>query len=214
MKFDYLKYTKYIKYLNVVIFLLVFLIFFRETSNKNYMLKNSLYLPQEDFDNNKYEESLFGTYDYDGFFTLAYKYKGTQIDHIVKMYISIALMNSGYYNEAYKYLDDVTCKNVNKYGDIVLSKLFGLKGDCSVELKNYDKAIVFYNKAIDLLKNNYIDNPKYIMKIVLIYEEKKEYKQALDIIEKAIKKYYKSPDLNTLKTERKRLKNLLDSTNI
>ena len=49
------------------------------------------------------------------------------------------------------------------------------------------------------------------MKIVLIYEKKGEYKKALEILEAAIKKYYKSPNLNILKTERKRIKTLLES---
>ena len=212
MNFDYQKYSKYIEYVNIGIFALAGLLFFRENNNKKYALKNSLYLPQEDFNNNKFEESLFGTYDYDGFYYLAYKYKGTEIDHIVNLYISMALMNSGYYKQAYDYLENITSKNMKKYGDVIGSKIFALKGDVCVELKKYDKAIISYNRAINILKNNYIDNPKYIMKIVLIYEEKKEYKKALEIIEKAIEDYYKSPDINLLKTERKRLKVLLDST--
>ena len=208
----YLKYSKYLKYLNVVIFVLVILLFGREISNKNYTLKNSLYLPQEDFNNNKFEESLFGTDDYNGFFDLAFRYKGTNIDHIINLYIAIGLMNSEYYNEASCYLDKITIKNCEKkYGEILAAKTFGLKGDVNVELKKYDEAIIFYNKAIDLLKKNYIDNPKYIMKIVLIYEEKREYKKALELLEKGIKEYYKSPDINILKTEKKRIKTLLES---
>jgi len=208
----YLKYSKYLKYVNIVIFVLVILLFGREISNENHVLKNSLYLPQEDFNNNKIEESLFGTDDYNGFFDLGFKYKGTNIDHIVNLYIAIGLMNSEHYNEASCYLDKITSQNCKeKYGEVLSAKIFGLKGDVNVELKKYDDAIIYYNKAIDLLKKNYIDNPKYIMKIVLIYEEKKEYKKALEILEKGIKEYYKSPDLNVLKTEKKRIKTLLES---
>ena len=208
----YLKYSKYLKYLNIVIFTLVILLFGREISNKSYTLKNSLYLPQEDFNNNKFEESLFGTDDYNGFFDLAFRYKGTKIDHIINLYIAIGLMNSEYYKEAKCYLDKISKKDTKKkYGEILASKIFGLNGDACVELKKYDEAILYYEKAINLLKKNYIDNPKYIMKMVLIYEEQKKYKKALNILEIGIKEYYKSPDIDILKTERKRIKILLES---
>lgn len=212
MSFNYLKYLKYEKYFNIFIFTLVGLLSWRQINNKNYEFKNSLYLPQEDFNNGKLEESLFGTDDYNGFFELAFKYNGTNIDHIINLYIASILANNEYFNEASLYLDKITNGDCEKkYGKILTSKIFNLKGDVYVELKKYDEAVVFYNKAISSLINNYIDNPTYIMKIVLIYEKKGEYKKALEILEAAIKKYYKSPNLNILKTERKRIKTLLES---
>ena len=207
----YLNYFDYLISINCGVLFLASLLSYRQIKNNIYNKCNSLYLPQEDFNNNKFEECLFGTDDYKGFFELSYDYKNTDLEYILKLYISMCLLNNNDYVEANKFLNDITLKIYKIHSDIIKSKVFALKGDTDVELKKYDDALLSYNKAIEILENNYIDNPRYIMKIVYIYEEKGEYKKTLDLLNDSIKKYEQYPDLNVLKLEKKRLEVFLNS---
>jgi len=206
----YRKYLKYIDYLtltNILVFILVFLLSFTHIRKVNYTRENSLYLPQVDFNNDKIEESLFGTDDYKGFFELSWNYNGTDISDLSNLYIGIGLINKEYFEEGNNYLSKYKC---NK-DSLISSRVYALQGDAHVEMKKYDEALSYYNKAIDILKSNYVDNTRYILKIVLIYEERGEYKKAFDLLEKSIKDYSKSPDIQKLISEKKRLKIFLNS---
>lgn len=56
-------------------------------------------------------------------------------------------------------------------------------GDSYSELKDYNKAITFYKKAVDKNKNSFT-SALFLKKLGLVYEEQKEYKSAAEAYKK------------------------------
>ena len=85
---------------------------------------------------------------YDGFLDIIEKYSGTPAANAASYYAGICWLNLGEYKAAISYLEDF------KTDDYALGiTRLGAIGDAHSELGEYDKAISYYNKAI-----NYGDN--------------------------------------------------------
>ena len=70
---------------------------------------------------------------------------------------------------------------------MVSPALVGAIGDCYVELKNYNKAVTYFEKAADT--DNELLSPIYLMKAANVYEKLKKYNKALAIYERIQKEY-------------------------
>ena len=68
---------------------------------------------------------------------------GTKSGDRAKIEAAIRLYQGGNYEEAVKYLNDASASD-----EIVAAGIQTLKGDCYVNLKNYDAALSAYDKAI------------------------------------------------------------------
>ena len=64
-----------------------------------------------------------------------------------------------------------------------------LLGDCYVNLKNYDKAIETFNKAIKECDGNPQIAPRVLLKEAVVFDAQKKYDKALECYE-SIKKNY------------------------
>ena len=94
-------------------------------------------------------------------------------------------MNTGDYNNAITYLENFSSD------DIILSSLaLGCIGDAYMELGDTDKAKSSYKDAVEN-SNNEFTTPRYMMKLAMIHELKKEYSEALEIY-KSIKVDFKT----------------------
>ncbi|AXT21177.1 two-component sensor histidine kinase [Flavobacteriaceae bacterium AU392] len=83
-----------------------------------------------------------------------------------------------------------------------LLSLYNLVGTISLEFKNYNKALEYYNKTIEITKkqsntsNIYTNNLYVKINIALTYKEKKEYKKAIHIYKELLQDtemYHKDP---------------------
>lgn len=83
---------------------------------------------------------------------------------------AIILYQQGKYQEAVKYIEDY-----DPQGNIVGPASQSLRGDCYVNLKQYDKAISAFDKAISLSNNNVDYTPLFMMKKATVLREQKKF---------------------------------------
>lgn len=95
---------------------------------------------------------------------------GTKSGDRAKVEAAIRLYQAGNYEEAIKYLDDASAAD-----EIVSAGIETLKGDCYVNLKNYDAAIKAYEVAIKEAANNSQLVPLILIKEANVYREQKNY---------------------------------------
>jgi len=95
---------------------------------------------------------------------------GTKSGDRAKIEAAIRLYKAGKYEDAVKYLDDASASS-----EIIAAGIETLKGDCYVNLKNYDAAIKAYKAAINNANNNPQLVPVILVKEANVYREQKNY---------------------------------------
>jgi tetratricopeptide (TPR) repeat protein len=94
----------------------------------------------------------------------------------------------GKYSEAIEYLEKFDSK------DQILSNIaLGSIGDCYSELNENDKAIKYYKKAANNVKNDFT-SPIYLMRAAILLEGKGEFKDALKVYERIQKEFNRSSE--------------------
>jgi len=139
---------------------------------------NQMYVAQDFWEKKQWDKAINGDAGYPGFAKIVDEYSNTKAANLAFYYLGVAYLNKGEYKKA---IDNLT----NYRGDdvIISAQALGNVGDAYVELKDYDKAITYYKKAADKGNNNFI-SPMYLKKLGLVYEAKKNYKDAADAYQK------------------------------
>ena len=75
-----------------------------------------------------------------------------------------------------------------------------------MELKKYEDAAKYYNKAADYKPNKYF-TPTYLMKAALAYEKLNQNDKAKEAYEKVIKNFWESPEYQNARKYKARLDN-------
>ncbi|MEF9923344.1 MAG: tetratricopeptide repeat protein [Muribaculaceae bacterium] len=96
----------------------------------------------------------------------------------------IRLYTAGKYQEALNYLQkyDITEAMVGAASQSLI-------GDCYVNLKKYDDAIKYFEKAISLSESNPLYTPLFMMKEATVYRELKNYKAEAELYKTIDSKY-------------------------
>lgn len=207
MKFKYnqLNLHIFIKSITAILFLLiVYLINTIYNSQKN-LFEYNMYIIQNDIENNKYEDVLVGTNSHASIFELLNSKLSKKDINTVNLYTGLCLIKLEMYKESLSYLLKVKTKE--QLINILLNKLIG---DCYTELKNYDEAIKYFNKSIDIENSSPKINIDTVYKLALVYEEKGNFTEAYNLLKKYIKKYNKETDILILKNEKKKIKLILN----
>ncbi|WP_419801730.1 tetratricopeptide repeat protein [Mucilaginibacter sp.] len=139
---------------------------------------NKMYVAQDFWEKKNWDKAINGDAGYPGFAKIVDEYSNTKAANLAYYYLGVAYLNKGEFKKA--------AENLTNYrGDdaIIASQALGNTGDAYVELKDYDKAITFYKKAIDK-GNNSFTSPMYLKKMALVYENQKNYNDALDAYQK------------------------------
>lgn len=123
-----------------------------------------------------------------GFKKIADKYNGSAGGAVASIEAGMNLYQKGDYQGALKYLEKAEIPE-----PVLEASVTKLMGDCYVNLKQYDKALSTFDKAISQADGNPQLVPAMMMKKANIYEKQKNYKKALETYE-SIKKDY--PDFN------------------
>ncbi|MBD5207202.1 MAG: tetratricopeptide repeat protein [Bacteroidales bacterium] len=109
---------------------------------------------------------------------VADKYGNTPAGHLAALEAAENYYDMGKYKEALECLDKA------KMSDPVLkANATIMKGDCYVNLKQYDKAISEFKKAASQESKNEQIAPRALMKAAVVYDEKKDYAAALGCYE-------------------------------
>ena len=109
---------------------------------------------------------------------------GTNSGDRAKIESAIRLYNAGNYEEALKYLNDASASD-----EIVAAGIQTLKGDCYVNLKNYDAALSAYDKAIKEADHNSQLVPIILIKKAHVYNELKDYSAEAKAYGKIVDEY-------------------------
>ena len=147
-----------------------------------------IYMAEIYFQKDSFTLALNGDGQYPGFLDVADEYSATKVGNLANYYAGLCYLNIGDYKNSIQYL-----KNFSS-DDIILSSLAkGCTGDAYMELGETKNAKEAYQDAISN-SNNEFTTARYMMKLAMIYELDKDFKNALEIY-KNIKKYFKgSPE--------------------
>ena len=144
-----------------------------------------VYMAELYFQKDSFNLALNGDGQYAGFLDVAEEYSSTKVGNLANYYAGLCYLNTGDYNNAITYLENFSSD------DIILSSLaLGCIGDAYMELGDTDKAKSSYKDAVEN-SNNEFTTPRYMMKLAMIHESKKEYSEELEIY-KSIKVDFKT----------------------
>lgn len=115
---------------------------------------------------------------------VADKYSNTPAGHLAALEAAENYYDMGKYKEALECLD-----NAKMSESVLKANATILKGDCYVNLKNYDKAISEFKKAASMASKNPQIAPRALMKCAVVYDEKKDYAAALGCYEQIKKDF-------------------------
>jgi tetratricopeptide (TPR) repeat protein len=118
-----------------------------------------------------------------GFEQIADDYSSTKTAGLANYCAGICLLRTGKYEAAIERLE-----NYNGNDEMVAPIAIGAIGDCHLELNQVDDAISHYLKAADKSKNNFT-TPLYLKKAGFAYEQKSDFKEALNVYERILKEF-------------------------
>lgn len=109
---------------------------------------------------------------------VAESYGGTDAGHLAALSAAEAYYNMGKYKEAAACLDDFSTSE-----PVLAANALTLQGDCYVNLKQYDKALEYFGKAVKKADRNPQIAPRVLLKEANVYDAQKKYGEALKCYE-------------------------------
>jgi len=146
---------------------------------------DQMHVAQDFWAKKDWDKAIKGDAGYPGFEKIIADYSNTRAANLASYYLGVAYLNKGEFRKAIDNLDNYRGDDV-----MVAAEAYGDTGDAYVELKDYDKAVTYFKKAIDKAKNNFL-SPLYLKKLGLVYEAQNDNKSASDTY-KSIKSDYPS----------------------
>ncbi len=153
------------------------------------------------FEADSLSKALNGDGNYPGLIEIADSYGMTKAGNLAKFYSGLALLKQGKFDEADGYLKDFSS---NDY--LVQARAYCLIGDVNMELKKYEEATKYYDKAADYKPNKEF-TPGYLIKLGLAQEKANNLEAALETYTEILDKYPNSPS----STEAKRSKGYVEA---
>lgn len=126
-----------------------------------------------------------------GFAELSETYSSTAAGNLAKYYAGICCLNLHKYEEAKSYLESYSAS-----GELMNTLKNGALGDVYAELKEFDKALKFYEKAAS--NENEFLTPVNLKKIGILKEKLGDKEGALKAYKEIKEKYSESPDGNNI----------------
>ncbi len=111
----------------------------------------------------------------EGYKKVADQYGSSSAGNLAALSAAEAYYGQGKYREAVKYLE-----NFSTSEPVLAANALALTGDCYVNLKQYDKALDYFNKAIKKADKNPQITPRVLLKEANVYDEQKKYDKALE----------------------------------
>ncbi|MFI5220771.1 MAG: tol-pal system YbgF family protein [Bacteroidia bacterium] len=137
--------------------------------------QKEIFRAQQYFEKDSFNLALKGNDKFKGFEDIAHDYSGSKAGNLARYYAGICLLRTGKYEEAIEQLEKFSTGN-KMVGPVAT----GAIGDAYVELGDLDKGVKHYLKAAKMSKNK-LTAPVFYKKAGLVYEEKKDYAEALKV---------------------------------
>jgi tetratricopeptide (TPR) repeat protein len=171
--------------LAILVVLVAGVILFRNTyiHPKEKEASEMIYIGEQYFAVDSFQLALHGDgSDYIGFEGIIDDYGMTKTAKLAAAYAGLSYKSMGDYAKAIEYLSKCRASDI-----MVSPALLGSVGDCYVELKQYDKAAGFFEKASEV--NNELLAPIYLMKLARVYEKMDKPDKALKAYEEIKRQY-------------------------
>ena len=137
-----------------------------------------MYVAEQLFAVEKFEEALNGDGNNLGFLDVIKKYGSTPQGNLANRYAGICYMKLGQWNEAIKFLNQYKFQK-GVPNEVLNAMNYGLLGDCYVQLNDYKNAKNYYTQAVNF-SNNMLTTPMYLKKLGMILEQLNENAAALE----------------------------------
>jgi len=167
--------------------------------------QNQIWAAQRYFESDSLDLAMTGDGNYLGFNDVISEYRWTKSSNLARYYIGISYLKKGEYALAIENL-----KKFSSDSKIVSSMALGAIGDAYSELKDYENATKYYEKAA-LKKANDLTSPMFLMRAGWAYEEMKNYASALKMYETIKQDYYSSIERRDVDKYIARVKTLMGS---
>lgn len=154
--------------------------------------QNAIFPAQAWFEIDSFDLALNGKGDKQGFIAIADEYGMTKTGNLAHYYAGVCFMQKGDFTNAIEHLEDFSTDN-----KLVGPMAEGLLGDAYSETNDLSKAVKHYLKAASMSKNK-LTSPIFLKKAGLVYEEQKEWGNALDVYEKIKTDYPESTEANDI----------------
>jgi predicted negative regulator of RcsB-dependent stress response len=128
---------------------------------------------------------------------LSEEHGGTKAGNLSNLYLGIALLQDGKYEEALEALETFDAS-----GKLTPGLKVGLIGDCYSEMNNFNEAVDNYKKAASLL-NSKSGSTYFLKKAGLLLEQNSDLQGAVAVYELAMSKYLNEagPSIESVKNE-------------
>lgn len=148
--------------------------------------QKQMFVAEQYFEKDSLKKALNGDGNYPGFLSIIDEYSLTKTANLAHYYAGICLKNTGKYSDAIEHL-----RKFDSNDKILSNIALGAIGDCYSELNESDKAVKYYKKAADNVKNDFT-SPFYLLRAGILLEDKGEFKKALEVYERIQKEYNRS----------------------
>jgi tetratricopeptide (TPR) repeat protein len=174
-------YTRHKKNINTALIALVVIVAGYFAYHKFYLApretegQKEIFMAQKYFDMDSFSLALNGNESFKGFLAVADEYSGTKAGNLAHYYAGICHLRNGQFQEAIDQLEDFSTSN-----ELVAPLAEGAIGDAYVELADLDNGAKHYMKAAKMSPNK-LTSPIFFKKAGLVFEEQKNYGEAIDV---------------------------------
>jgi len=168
-------------------------------ANQNELAQKEMFQAVYYFESDSLKLALNGDGNNLGFVDIADEYGISESGNLANFYAGACFLKQGNYESAIQYLDKFKSSDL-----LVQPRAYALMGDAYMELKKYEDAITYYNKASDYKPNKYF-TPTYLMKAALAYEKLNQNDKAKEAYNKIITDFWDSSEYQNARKYKARL---------
>ena len=145
--------------------------------------QSQMFKAEQYFARDSFRLALNGDGNYLGFKDIIEEYGITKSANLAHYYAGISQLHLGNYDQAIEHLEEF---DVN--GKIVEPEKYGAMGNAYLEKGNRQKALDFFEKAIEADENAFT-TPLYMSKAAFVHEQMEEYEKAIELYKTINREY-------------------------
>lgn len=149
---------------------------------------DAIWRAQYYFEIDSMDLAMNGDGNYPGLLEIADEFGSTPSGELAHFYLGSIMMQKGDYEAALSYYEEAEPED-----DVLRAMAVGNQGDALVELGRADEALGRFEKAADMMKNEFT-TPMYLMKAGMVYQQKGDWKSAAKAFSRVAKDFPLSPD--------------------
>lgn len=150
--------------------------------------QNEIFRAQKYFEMDSFNLALTGNDKFKGFEAIADEYGASKAGNLAHYYAGICNLRTGKFQEAIDHLESFSTEN-----KLIGPLAEGAIGDAYVELGDLDKGVKHYLKAARMNKNK-LTSPVFLKKAGMVYEEKQEFGEAVEVYTSIKKEFAESQE--------------------